>query len=101
VTCVNRGERIRGSVYHAFEYEGRLFLFADAERKAAFKASPERYASADWAANGVCVVTRVEQARDVPGIADQTAWHGGKLYRFVGAEEKRKFLADPEKYVAK
>jgi YHS domain-containing protein len=98
VSFINQGERIRGSVYHAFEYEDRLFLFVDAERKAAFKASPDRYASADWAANGVCVVTQLEQERATSGLADQTAWHRGKLYRFAGAEEKQKFLADPEKY---
>ncbi|HEX6961219.1 MAG TPA: hypothetical protein VF175_05085 [Lacipirellula sp.] len=101
VSFVNRGERLRGSVYQAFEYEGRLFLFVDGEQKAAFKANPERYASADWAAGGVCVVTRAEQGREAPGAADQAAWHRGKLYRFAGAEQKQKFLADPEKYAVK
>lgn len=98
VSFVARGERLRGSVYHAYEYEGRLFLFADAERKAVFKASPVTYAAADLAAGGVCVVSQVNEQRENPGTAEHATWHQGKVYRFVGAEEKRKFLAEPEKY---
>jgi YHS domain-containing protein len=98
VTLVARGERVRGSVYHAYEYEDRLFLFADAERKAIFKASPARYATADLAADGMCVVTQAEERREAPGLTDQATWHAGKLYRFAGAEQKAKFLATPDKY---
>jgi YHS domain-containing protein len=98
VTYAARDERERGSVYHAFEYDGRLFLFADAERKAAFKASPEKYAVVDWAAGGMCVVARAEEGRDVQGLAEHATWHGGKLYRFAGHEQKQKFLAQPDKY---
>jgi YHS domain-containing protein len=98
VTFVAREERVRGSVYQAFEYDGRLFLLADAERKAVFKASPEKYASADWAADGTCVVTRADEGRDVRGMPEHAAWHRGKLYRFAGDEQKQKFLAEPDKY---
>lgn len=98
VSLVARDERIRGSVYHAYEYEGRLFLFADADRKAAFKANPVDYAAVDLAAEGRCVVTQVDQQREVPGVAEHAAWRHGKLYRFAGPDERRAFLADPEKY---
>jgi YHS domain-containing protein len=98
VTYIARGERVRGSVYHAFEYDGRMFLFADAERKAVFKASPEKYAAADWAAAGMCVVTRSEEGRDVMGGAEHATWHHGKLYRFSGAEQLTRFLATPEEF---
>jgi YHS domain-containing protein len=101
VTYVARDERVRGSVYHAFEYDGRLFLFADAERKAVFKASPDKYASADWAAAGLCVVTRTEEGRDVQGMAEHATWRQGKLYRFAGADQKQKFLANADKYAEK
>jgi YHS domain-containing protein len=98
VTLVARGERVRGSVYHAYEYEDRLFLFADAERKAIFKASPARYTTADLAADGMCVVTEADERREAPGLIDHATWHAGKLYRFAGAEQKAKFLAKPDKY---
>jgi YHS domain-containing protein len=98
VSLVARGERLRGSVYHAYEYEGRLFLFADAERKSVFKASPARYADADLAAEGLCIVTRMDQRRDEPGLPEHVTWYAGKLYRFAGAEQKQRFLAEPGKY---
>ena len=79
---------MRGSIFHAAEYHGRLFFFADAQRKAAFKADPERYASVDLAADGACVVTQVDEAQARAGFAEFAAWHGGLLYRFAGAEQK-------------
>jgi YHS domain-containing protein len=98
VTLMARGERARGSVYHAYEYDGRLFLFADAERKALFKASPAKYAMADVAAEGNCIVTKIDQQRTVKGLAEHATWYRGKLYRFAGAEQKQQFLAASEKY---
>ena len=50
---------------------------------------------------GYCVVTLAEEGRETPGLADQMAWYHGKLYRFAGEKEKRKFLAEPERYAAK
>ncbi len=98
VSFVARGERLRGSVYHAYEYEGRLFLFVDAERKAVFKADPATYATADLAAGGMCVVTQADERRENPGVAEHATWHRGQVYQFAGAEQKRKFLAEPERY---
>lgn len=98
VSYLANEERVRGSVYHAFEYDERLFLFADAERKAAFKASPKKFANADVASHGRCVVTLIDAQREELGLAEQATWYQGKLYRFAGAEQKQKFLAAPEKY---
>jgi YHS domain-containing protein len=99
VSLVTREERVRGSVYHAYEFEGRLFLFADAERKAIFKASPAKYLAADLAADGMCAVTRVDERREAPGLSEFSTWYDGFLYRFAGEEQKRKFLAEPERYL--
>jgi YHS domain-containing protein len=100
VTFVDEGQRVRGSIFHAAEYHGRLFLFADAQRKSIFKADPERYASVDLAAGGACRVTQVDEAKTAPGLAEFAAWYGGLIYHFAGADEKRKFLAAPERYIA-
>lgn len=99
VTFVERRERVRGSVFHVFEYENRLYLFADAQQKNAFKANPAKYALADVAAGGRCVVTQVDQQREALGLAEIATWHAGLLYRFAGPEERQKFLADPLRYV--
>jgi YHS domain-containing protein len=98
VTLVTRGDRTPGSVYHAVEFQGRHYLMADAEAKTAFKAEPQRFASADLAAGGMCVVTRRDEQRETPGLPEHAAWRQGKLYRFAGPEQKQKFLANPDEY---
>ncbi len=98
VSLLDLGQKVRGSIFHAAEFEGRLFLFASAEHKVAFKQAPARYAAVDVAAHGECVVTLAETGRHLPGFPQYVVWHEGLLYRFVGEQEKVKFLAAPEKY---
>jgi YHS domain-containing protein len=98
VSLVERKEHVRGSVFHAAEFDGRLFLFADASAKARFKADPAKYALVDVATNGYCAVTLVDKEEQVPGVQQFAAWYDGKVYRFAGAAEKAKFLADPKRY---
>lgn len=103
VSYADRGETVRGSVFHASFYperQGRLFLFADGEAKATFDAGPERYASLDLAASGMCVVTLAETGQSMPGFAEFAVWHKGLLYRFASVEQKAKFLAAPDNYAA-
>ena len=99
VSLVEREEHVRGSVFHAAEFDGRLFLFADAAAKAKFKAAPEKYALIDVAARGFCPVTLVDEQKQTPGGQQFATWYEGKIYRFAGAAEKAKFLAKPERYV--
>jgi YHS domain-containing protein len=98
ITYLSRHEHIRGSVFQAVEFQGRLYLFADADRKAVFKSNPAPYIDIDLAEKGVCVVTRIEERRDVPGLAEHSTWYRGKMYRFAGPEQMEKFLAQPTKY---
>lgn len=98
VSLVDYGERESGSTFHAAQYKGRLYLFADAERKAAFAAQPKRYADIDLAASGACIVTLKDLGKSTPGLAEYAAWYNGLLYRFLGPDEKAKFLAAPENY---
>ncbi len=101
VSRVDQDKSVRGSIFHAAEYEGRLFLFADAAHKAAFKADPAKYASVDVAAGGACVVTLAEKDRTEAGFAEFATWFDGKLYRFAGSEQLKKFLATPERYAVR
>lgn len=98
VSLVERDEHVRGSVFHAAEFDGRLFLFADAAAKAKFKATPEKYALIDVAARGFCAVTLTDEQKQTPGVQQFATWYDGKIYRFAGAAEKAKFLAKPERY---
>jgi YHS domain-containing protein len=101
VSWVDQDKSVRGSIFHAAEYQGRLFLFADAAHKAAFKADPAKYAMVDVAAGGSCVVTLAEKDRTEAGFAEFATWYNGKLYRFAGAEQLKKFLATPERYAVR
>ena len=101
VSFVDEGKRVRGDIYHAVEYEGRLYMFADRKHKEAFDADPKKYELCDVAAGGACVVTQKEKGETVPGLAKYAVWHNDKLYRFVGEEEKARFEAAPEKYEVK
>jgi YHS domain-containing protein len=98
VSLVDRGEKARGSVFHASQYQGRFYLFADAESKATFNAGPARYATIDMAEGGACVVTLAETGESRPGFAEFAVWYNGLLYRFASAEQKAKFAATPDKY---
>jgi YHS domain-containing protein len=98
VSLVERKEHVRGSVFHAAEFDGRLFLLADAAAKAKFKSAPEKYALIDVAARGFCAVTLVDEQKQTPGVQQFATWYDGKVYRFAGAAEKAKFLAKPERY---
>ena len=98
VSLVDSGQRVAGSIYHAAQYEGRLFLFAGAEQKRTFKSSPETYAQADLALDGNCVVTHVDEGKLVKGKAEHMVWHQGMRYYFASPELREKFLANPEHY---
>lgn len=109
VSLVDSNERRRGSVFHAAFFpidperglidESRLYLFSSDENKKTFADRPEDYVDADIAAQGKCVVTRYEQQEIVPGNRDLIAWHAGLRYFFAGEAERKKFLANPERYV--
>lgn len=98
VTMIDRGERVRGSIYHSAIYKDRLFLLAGEAEVATFKENPKRYASVDVAADGNCPVTRLDRGELVPGKVEYSAWYDGLLYRCAGATELAAFKAKPEKY---
>jgi YHS domain-containing protein len=100
VSQIDEGVDAAGSPFQSLTYKGRLFLFVDAEHREAFKNEPVKYASIDLAAEGQCVVTKRDAGRSEPGLTNQVVWHHGLIYRFVGPEEKARFLADPDKYAA-
>jgi YHS domain-containing protein len=101
VSLVDQDRRVKGSIYHAAEHAGRLYLFADEAHKSAFKADPAKYASVDLAAGGVCVVTLAEKNQSKPGFAEFSTWYAGKVYRFLGEEQRQQFLETPERYAVK
>lgn len=98
VALVKMGRRVPGDIRHASLYDGRLFLFSNADAKKMFLAEPATYANADLAYGGNCVVCRVEMRQTVPGKPELAVVHKGLRYLFPSAELRNEFLANPAKY---
>lgn len=101
VTYVDKFERVSGSIFHAVQYKGRLYLLADAREKLAFREQMSLYEGADLAYRGNCTVTLVEEKREVPGLPEFESLYHGKKYRFVSQKFLGKFLADPQVFAEK
>ena len=57
-----------------------------------------RPANPPFGLDGFCPVQLVENSRWQPGKKAWGAIHRGRTYLFAGAEERRRFLADPDRY---
>ncbi len=99
VALVKMGKRVPGNIRYASFHYGRLFLFSNAAAHKMFRAEPEAYANADLALGGTCPVCRVNLGRNVPGKPEIAAFYKGFRYLFPAVEQRKAFLASPEKYV--
>ena len=100
VSFVNSEKRVPGSMFHAVfdEVEKRLYFFAGAEEKVAFKADPAAYSNADLVQEGICVVSQMDRSETTPGLSEHMIWYRGRRYFFASEEFKEKFLGDPDRY---
>ena len=98
VALVEMGKRVPGNIRHASIHEDRLYLFSSEDGHNMFRAQPAKYADADLAYGGNCVVCRVGAQRDVPGKPELTVVHNGLRYLFPAEEQRNEFLANPAKY---
>lgn len=98
VALVNQYERVPGSVFHVTIYRDRMYLFATAEERDAFRDDPALYENADLAAEGNCMVSRRDDKREISGKAEFESLYLGKRYRFVSEAYLKKFEADPATY---
>jgi YHS domain-containing protein len=76
-------------------------LFPSEEQLKTFKAKPEKYADADVALGGNCVVCKVDMKQDVKGKPELAIDHHGTRYLFPGKEQLEKFRQNPNKYAMK
>jgi len=98
ISFVNSNFRVPGSIFHTAGYEGRLFMFAGAAERLAFKDDPTLYVDIDLAMEGNCAVTHLEKHETVAGLPEHMTWHQSKRYYFATQEMKEKFLLEPERY---
>ena len=76
----------------------RLYLFVDEEERTTFRANPALFENADLAAEGICMVSRVDDKQEIVGVAEFETLYRGKRYRFVSADYLEKFVANPKLY---
>ena len=98
VTYAAEFTRVPGSVFHAAQYKGRLYLFANADESKSFANNKAQFENADLAYQGNCMVSKIEEKKEVPGLPEFEATYLGKRYRFVSEEYHKKFLADSKAY---
>jgi YHS domain-containing protein/thiol-disulfide isomerase/thioredoxin len=99
VSLVDDNVEVDGVTRIAAIYHGRLYLFANLEKRRRFQAEPRRYADNDLANNGACPVCRIDHAIEIEGSAEHRTTFQGLLYRFDSPEHLHEFLADPERYL--
>ena len=98
VALVEMGRRVPGNIRHASFHDGRLYLFSNENAHKMFRAQPAKYADADLAYGGNCVVCRVGMRQTVPGKPELAVVHKGLRYLFASADQRSEFLANPAKY---
>ena len=99
VVCkVDMKKEVPGKPEIHLVHNGRLYLFPSEEQLKMFKAKPEKYADADVALDGNCVVCKVDMKKDVKGKAEFAYDYHAMRYLFPGKEQLEKFKANPQKY---
>ncbi|MBE7506923.1 MAG: hypothetical protein HS101_11665 [Planctomycetia bacterium] len=99
VVCkVEMKKSVPGKAEFQTVYNDRLYLFPERKQLDMFKKNPAKYADADLALDGKCVVCKVEMKKDVLGSEDFAVDYHGKRYLFPDAKTRGMFLSNPTKY---
>lgn len=98
VTFVEQGIRVPGDPRYGTLHEQRLYFFRSDAEQAEFRADPTKYADADLAAEGLCLVSQVDEQREREGLAETTVIVKGMRYQFAGLHQQRTFLANMVRY---
>jgi YHS domain-containing protein len=93
------GRVLMGDPKNAFVYKNRLYLFATVENSDRFRAEYKVFSDLDVAEGGHCPVTRVDENRMQLGKYGISTIHLGRRLLFAGEEHRKRFLANPLKYL--
>ncbi len=99
VVFAETGQRAPGNLQFGLTYQDRLYFFRSAKEQALFEANPEEYVDADLVDQGYCVVSKVEEQKQVPGIPETVLTVDGLRYYFASDMHRRLFAAKPQRYV--
>ena len=98
VTYVNTGKRSIGKLECGLIHARRLYFFAGSGEREQFRGDRSRYANGDLAHAGKCLVSHVDQGRDVTGLPETVAVVNGLRYHFAGAYQRGLFAANMAHY---
>jgi len=105
VTFVDAGERVSGKLNLGLDHEDRFYFFASEGQREKFRQNPGRYkrgievTSSPLAMQGYDPVYLRDGKQWAKGTPEHQAVYDGRLYQFVGAEQKHAFDEDPQNYV--
>lgn len=99
VCKVEMGKDVAGKDEFYTTHNGRLYLFPSAKQQKMFTDNPAKYANADVALGGNCVVCKVEMNKDVQGTDEHAVDYDGTRYLFPSEKQLGMFLANPQRYV--
>ncbi|MFH1919278.1 MAG: hypothetical protein ABIP48_05235 [Planctomycetota bacterium] len=86
---------VKGDPGYPVVYDGRTYLFANAEGKEMFEGNAAKYVPA---LGGDCVVALVKMGKRVPGNIRHATVHDGRLFLFSNRQAQQIFVADPATY---
>lgn len=96
VTLLEEQALVDGSDSYSASFQGTKLCFATAEHKQRFESNPEKY----WPIlDGRCLVEAVETGEALPGRPEWGAVYRGRLWFFVGPEQRQRFADDPTLYL--
>ena len=98
VSIREEGVWVRGSLSYPVEIGEKIYLLAGEAQQEKFQKKPEQYAPI---LNGDCIVTFADSKKRIAGSVfySKRSEDNTQLFLFLGAEEKRLFEADPQKYL--
>jgi YHS domain-containing protein len=97
VSLISNRRLVPGQTEYTVQHEGRVYLFADLVMSNLFRRDPERYIPLN---NGRCPVNQVDRGQARPGDPRCGVLYQGHLYLCATAEDRRRFLKDPERYAS-
>jgi YHS domain-containing protein len=101
VSFVETAQRILGNPRYGVVHRGRIYFFASAEKRKQFQPNAERYAQADLGNGGNCIVSKIDQQKQIQGLPATIAVVGGLRYYFAGSHQRALFAAAPGRYGVK
>ena len=98
VTYVNSSKRVMGKLEYGLIHARRLYFFAGSGEREEFRSDPSRFANGDLAHEGKCLVSHIDQGRDVTGLPETVAVVNGLRYHFAGAHQRGLFAGQMAHY---